>query len=118
MVHPGHARTVQSHVKPEYATSIAELGNKRVGWSSSPLHPFAGSNHYGQLGDGSITDSSVPVAVLGGGSWSAVSTGSSHTCGLKTGGALFCWGGVCVCVCVLGGGGGGVRRGKRVRFCI
>ncbi len=56
------------------------------------LHPFAGGNAYGQLGDGSTTASIVPVAVLGGGTWSAVSAGGFFTCGLKTGSSLFCWG--------------------------
>jgi hypothetical protein len=72
---------------------------------------MAGSNENGQLGDGSTTDSAVPVAVSGGGTWLAVSAGnkygSSYTCGLKTGGALFCWGvlrggeGVLLCMYVL-----------------
>ena len=53
---------------------------------------FAGSNRSGQLGDGSTTDRAVPVAVSGGGTWSAVSAGFVHTCGLKTSGALLCWG--------------------------
>jgi hypothetical protein len=52
----------------------------------------AGSNDAGELGDGSYTDSEVPVAVSGGGTWSAVSASWHHTCGVKTGGALFCWG--------------------------
>ncbi len=68
--------------------------------SSPPVHPFAGGNEYGQLGDGSTTGSAVPVAVSGAGTWAAVSAGGGHTCGLKSGGALFCWGGV------MGGGGG------------
>jgi hypothetical protein len=57
------------------------------------VHPFAGGDTYGALGNGSTTDSAVPVAVSGGGTWSAVSAGWQHTCGLKTGGTLFCWGG-------------------------
>ncbi len=61
--------------------------------SSRPVHPFAGGNGSGQLGDGSYTESAVPVAVWNGGTWSAVSAGGLHTCGLKDGGAMFCWGG-------------------------
>jgi hypothetical protein len=57
-----------------------------------PVQHFAGANIHGQLGDGSTANSAVPVAVSGGGTWSAVSTGWNHTCGLKSGGALFCWG--------------------------
>ncbi len=56
--------------------------------------PSAGRNEYGKLGDGNTTDSGVPVAVSGGGTWSAVNVGTWHSCGLKTGGALFCWGGL------------------------
>ncbi len=61
------------------------------------MHPFAGWNGFGQLGDGSTTDRALPVAVSADGTWSAVSAGTYHTCGLKTDGALFCWGELGVC---------------------
>jgi hypothetical protein len=53
-----------------------------------------GNNHYGQLGDGSAGQgpNSLPVAVLGGRSWTSLSTGSSHTCGVITSGDAYCWG--------------------------
>jgi alpha-tubulin suppressor-like RCC1 family protein len=50
-------------------------------------------NGFGQLGDGSTTSSAVPVAVVGGLMFSAVSSGASHTCGLTAAGAAYCWGG-------------------------
>ena len=56
-----------------------------------------GLNTYGQLGDGS-TDSSTgnvrraPVAVVGDLRFAVLDAGSSHTCGVTTGGAAYCWG--------------------------
>src|ERR1017187_5652297 len=56
-----------------------------------------GANHFGELGDGSTTDSSVPVAVdtggaLAGKTLTQVSAGIWHTCALDAAGAPYCWG--------------------------
>jgi alpha-tubulin suppressor-like RCC1 family protein len=56
-----------------------------------------GLNSLGQLGDGSTTDSSVPVAVSApsGGSvltFSSISAGANHSCGLTSTGSAYCWG--------------------------
>lgn len=52
-----------------------------------------GLNTSGQLGTGGIGGQSpVPVAVAGGLSFTRISAGYSHTCGLATGGAVYCWG--------------------------
>jgi alpha-tubulin suppressor-like RCC1 family protein len=51
-----------------------------------------GANEAGQLGNGTRTASSVPVAVAGGRTFSALSAGDSHTCGVASGGAVYCWG--------------------------
>jgi alpha-tubulin suppressor-like RCC1 family protein len=52
-----------------------------------------GSNRSGQLGTGNIGDSSaVPVPVVGGLTFSKISAGSRHTCGLTTSGTVYCWG--------------------------
>ena len=51
-----------------------------------------GRNDAGQLGDGSGTTSSTPVAVSGGLTFSAIAAGYWHTCGLTPAGAVYCWG--------------------------
>jgi alpha-tubulin suppressor-like RCC1 family protein len=55
-----------------------------------------GDNTSGQLGDGTATSSTTPVTVIDPGPWRSISAGgfgaSSHTCGIKTTGTLWCWG--------------------------
>lgn len=54
-----------------------------------------GSNDKGQLGTGTVTPSAgsmVPIAVAGGLLFRHVSAGYEHTCGLTTGGRVYCWG--------------------------
>jgi alpha-tubulin suppressor-like RCC1 family protein len=51
-----------------------------------------GSNLHGQLGDGSHTQRTKPVAVKGGLSFTQVNTGGGHTCGVTTSNLAYCWG--------------------------
>lgn len=52
-----------------------------------------GLNALGQLGNGSTTDSAVPVEVSYLGAATAIATGHSHSCALLDHGVPFCWGG-------------------------
>ena len=51
-----------------------------------------GENGYGSLGDGTYTDSKVPVAVTGLTDAVAISGGARHTCALRATGTVACWG--------------------------
>jgi len=59
-----------------------------------------GDNSSGQLGNGTTTNSAMPIVVAGGLNFAAVSAGGRHTCGVTghnlpsptAGGAVYCWG--------------------------
>lgn len=51
-----------------------------------------GTNTWGQLGNGTTTDSRVPVPVSGGLTFALVSVGTTYACGITTGGVAYCWG--------------------------
>lgn len=52
-----------------------------------------GDNASGQIGDGSLAGRIQPTQVKSvNGTWSAISLGNAHACGLLSTGALYCWG--------------------------
>ena len=52
-----------------------------------------GYNDYGQLGNATFTNSTVPVAVTGNLTFTSLSAGEGgHACALTSGGAAYCWG--------------------------
>ncbi|MEP7326142.1 MAG: Ig-like domain-containing protein [Gemmatimonadota bacterium] len=53
-----------------------------------------GQNFSGQLGNGNIqfNDQLIPAPVAGGLTFSSISSGSGHSCGIATDGVAYCWG--------------------------
>jgi alpha-tubulin suppressor-like RCC1 family protein len=51
-----------------------------------------GANDAGELGDGSTTSRSTPIAVSGGLTFSSLAVGYNYTCALTGSGAAYCWG--------------------------
>jgi alpha-tubulin suppressor-like RCC1 family protein/pimeloyl-ACP methyl ester carboxylesterase len=51
-----------------------------------------GSNTWGQLGDGTTTDSPTPVKVTGGLTFAAIDAGAEHVCAVTTAHGSYCWG--------------------------
>ncbi len=52
-----------------------------------------GWNEYGQLGNGTRTQSSRPAKVTSSITFKALSAGATHTCGISEDGTSYCWGG-------------------------
>jgi alpha-tubulin suppressor-like RCC1 family protein len=98
--------------------SVAGLGSGVAAVATGDYHTCAlttsggvkcwGSNSSGQLGDGTTTQRWAPVTVTGLESGAiAVTAGAYHSCALKTGGAVVCWG-----YNRLGGLGDGTTSGR------
>ena len=81
------------HDIPGLTTGVASVsagGNHACAVTTSGDARCWGRNGAGQLGDGTMTDSSVPVAALSGAA--VVSAGALHTCAVTTGSDVKCWG--------------------------
>jgi len=85
---PVTVQGIGSHV-----TSVAPGAKHTCAVPASGSVKCWGSNGYGQLGNGTSTNSTLPVSVsrLDAGIV-ALSAGGDHTCGLTSGGNLSCWG--------------------------
>ena len=65
---------------------------RAITWLNSSGSTYCwGWNYYGQLGDGSTTPQSAPVAVAGGLTFNRISAGLHHSCGVSAG-TVYCWG--------------------------
>lgn len=53
---------------------------------------YAGYNQHGQLGSGLYSSAITPVRVFGAHTFTRISAGYLHTCGIDVVGAAWCWG--------------------------
>jgi len=89
-----------AHPTPTVVTGLAALaslaggGHYTCGLTATGAAWCWGDNNVGELG-ATTADTRVftPVAVNGGLSFATLVTGGGHTCGLASGGILYCWGG-------------------------
>ena len=72
--------------------AVAAGGEHTVALKSDNTVWAWGGNNYGQLGDNSVTDRWLPVAVPGLSAVAAVSAGLYHTVALKSDGTVWAWG--------------------------
>lgn len=76
----------------EAITTVTAAGVNTCALSVSGKLYCWGSNHSGQLGDGTTISRTVPIQVPLPGAVQAVDTSGRHTCALLTDGVVYCWG--------------------------
>ncbi len=94
----GNGTTTRSltAVDVQSAATFSSIGEAQGKWScaltATGTAQCWGYNAYGQLGDGTTTDRSTPVAVNGLGGVTEIATGNTHACALLADATLRCWG--------------------------
>ncbi|MGE3633523.1 MAG: RCC1 domain-containing protein [Sandaracinaceae bacterium] len=78
---------------PIYATQLAAGGHHTCGIQPTGETICWGSNTSGELGDGTRTDSPLPVVVSGLTDAVEVRAGGVHSCARRASGEVVCWGG-------------------------
>jgi alpha-tubulin suppressor-like RCC1 family protein len=74
-------------------SAISAGGTHACGVTTTGVLKCWGDNGNSQVGDGTLSATlTTPTVVDSGVSYTAVSAGTSHTCGITTAGALKCWG--------------------------
>jgi len=73
-------------------THVVTGGRHSCGIRSTGTLWCWGLNFQGQLGNGTNTDSNVPVQVGTGTDWARIAAGDQHSCGLRGTGTVWCWG--------------------------
>ncbi len=74
--------------------STVEAGEKHACalTTTGDAYCWGENHHFGNLGDGTLTDRTTPTAVLTSLSFSDIQAGAGFTCGLETSGNIYCWG--------------------------
>ena len=80
---PASAAPLSKIISGAYFTCTLDSAGQASCW---------GQNSDGQLGNGTVNESTTPVAVSGGLTFSSLVAGDYHACGLTSGGAAYCWG--------------------------
>ena len=94
------ARDLERSVKKRYDLETPSPSSSSGGtsyhrcWIEKPSGEVecSGRNQYGQLGDGSTSNSETQVTVSSQEDFVGIATGAQHSCGFKDNGEMYCWG--------------------------
>jgi hypothetical protein len=79
-------------VPPGSLVTIVSGGQHLCGLSAGGEARCWGEGYEGQLGNGTMFSSSMPVTVAGSHLFTEIAAGDRHTCGLAVAGDVWCWG--------------------------
>ena len=88
----GAASLASAAITTRMVTAISAGANHTCARLTDGTVQCWGRNTYGELGNGSNTNSNVPVSVTGLTGAIAIAAGAAHTCALLSGGTVQCWG--------------------------
>ncbi len=80
------------NIIPPGFVAVAGGDQHFCGVNSSGAAYCWGSNQWGQLGDGTTLDRSIPTLVVGALAFKRIDAGAAYTCGLTIGNEVYCWG--------------------------